>query len=535
MIEQEPGTTGDAASAELVPALSSTSLSHKVVRNSLANALRTALSLPVVILLTPFIISKIGTTGFGIWALVAALVSYAGLMDLGIALALVKLVAEYEARGDRSAINTLVNTAFITYAALGMVILAGFWPIQEWIITGLFRIGPEWAHEARFTLIGMLLVLIVNLSFSVFTSVLNGLQRMDLTNLLLMLNTLSSAIATVLVLERGYGLRGMVVANALASVTTIGLGWATAQRQLPSLRLAPWLFRRQAVRNLLGFSLQLQVVGLATLIHTQLDKLILGFFLGANYVAYYEVAARVINQLRTIPVMILFPILPAASEIQVTQQHRILEELYFRAFKYMSLVSLPVFAFMSIFAEPVMRLWLGPGYELAAIALQALAVANFINMLTGPGFLISSGIGRPRYAVYSSLLGIVLNLLLSIGLARLFGFVGALVGTASSLILASGFFVATFHRSEAVSFRSTFSRALGVPLLACLIPGIVLAMLYSRTKGDLQTFILAAAVYAAMYFLIVFRSSHLDRFDRERFKSFALHYGARWLSHFQDA
>jgi len=531
MIEQEFGITAAKSDAELAPVSSSTPLAHKIVRNSFANLARTALSLPIVVLLTPFIISKIGTTGFGIWALVAALVSYVGLMDLGVGLALVKLVAEHAARSDRPGINKLVNTAFVTYTSLGTMCLAIYWVAQDWVIANLFRVEPQWADDARFALSGMLLIFVFNLSFSVFTSVLNGLQRMDLTNLLLLTNSLSTALGIVLVLEWGYGLRGMVAVNALVSITSMGLSWVMVQQQMPSFRLAPWLFRWQEVPKILGFSLQLQVVGLATLIHAQLDKLILGFLLGAHYVAYYEIAARIINQLRTIPVTLLFPILPAASEIHAMQQRRVLEELYFRAFKYMTLVSLPAFAFIAIFAQPLIKLWLGPGYELAALALQVLAVANFVNMLTTPGFLISSGVGRPRYAVYSSVVGIVLNLVLSIILARLLGFAGALIGTATSLVLASAFFVIIFHWREVIPLRSTFKRGLLIPSLASLVPGLLLAVAYSEMPGRVESFILIAGVYAVAYILLLIRSSHLDRSDRDRFRSYALRSGARWLSH----
>src|ERR1022692_4474908 len=58
------------------------------------------INLGVWFVLTPIIVSHLGTPNYGLWALVASFVAYGILAYLGIASAITKYVAEFRARGD---------------------------------------------------------------------------------------------------------------------------------------------------------------------------------------------------------------------------------------------------------------------------------------------------------------------------------------------------------------------------------------------------------------------------------------------------
>src|SRR5215510_12887367 len=63
------------------------------------------------IILTPYIIRKLGADGYGIWSLLFSLVSYYTLLDFGIRSAIIRYSAHFLARKEPSKINEIVNTA----------------------------------------------------------------------------------------------------------------------------------------------------------------------------------------------------------------------------------------------------------------------------------------------------------------------------------------------------------------------------------------------------------------------------------------
>ncbi|MGB9484981.1 MAG: hypothetical protein WCD04_02555 [Terriglobia bacterium] len=88
-------------------------VSQKIVRNVLFSGLRAALVWPIPLILIPYILSKIGVTNYGIWALFLAIISLSALSDLGLAGTLTKHVAEYHARRDNTALNRLIDTGLM--------------------------------------------------------------------------------------------------------------------------------------------------------------------------------------------------------------------------------------------------------------------------------------------------------------------------------------------------------------------------------------------------------------------------------------
>jgi O-antigen/teichoic acid export membrane protein len=263
----------------------------------------------------------------------------------------------------------------------------------------------------------------------------------------------------------------------------------------------------------------------ATFVHTDLNKFIIGYFSGLEQVAFYEVAARVVSQLKAFPHLMLNPITPAASEIKAADQSEDrLQSLYYRSLKYMSLASLPVFGFVGVLAEPLVELWLGPGYEMAALSVRLLTAATFVNLLTAPGFFILVGIGKPLHGVYSSLLGIVLNVVLGVVLAALAGYVGAIVGTALALVIASTYFVFAFHGDQGIPLVATVSRAVGYPGLVAVVLSVLLSLLPASLLDGYWIASLAVA-YGTIYLLIIVRSCYLDDYDLNQLHKFASRLG----------
>jgi len=519
--EEPPWLTGINRNRSLGGNLLQPDISARIVRNSIANLLRGVISLPIVLLITPFIISTIGTTAFGIWALASAFVSYASLLDLGIGSALVKFVAQYKVKGETTQINYLLNTAFVTYIFVGALAFSLLLLSKEWILTQFFRVGGELRNEANFVLVGSMAIFTVNLAFGVFSSLLNGLQRMDLTSGTTITTTIVNAVGTIVVLVFGYGLKGLVVVSAMAFIAQIILNIVLSRREFSLLVFNPSLFRPSFLKRLLGFSLQMQVVGLASLVHAQLDKILLGHFLGLGYIAQYEAASRVVTHLRALPLMMLAPIMPAASEIHVDRDAKqVLQNLYYRSLKYMISVSLPIFVFVTLFAQSLISLWLGSDYSLAAFALQFLAMANLVNLLTGPGFLTLVGAGKPRYGVYSSLLGIALNIILSLTFIIWLGYTGAVWGTSLSLVLASVYFIIVFHKVQNISWQEATGRALISPALACLIAAGVSLLVSLHVRANVQGMAVVSVTFAASYLFALTKLPFWDAYDVSQIKRY---------------
>src|SRR3990170_512279 len=97
--------------------------STRLFMNSGTTLLRMVAGVLISLVLTPFILFKVGIEAYGVYALVTALVSYTSMLDLGIPTALSKYFAEYETTDQKEKMQKSVTTAFVTFSFLSIMLV----------------------------------------------------------------------------------------------------------------------------------------------------------------------------------------------------------------------------------------------------------------------------------------------------------------------------------------------------------------------------------------------------------------------------
>ncbi|MCL0097493.1 oligosaccharide flippase family protein [Dehalococcoidia bacterium] len=502
------------------------SVSQKIVRNTKFNVLGTFWGILVALFLTPYIIGHIGVERFGIWAIVAVLTGYFGLLDFGIGTSFIKYISEFYAKKDYEKVNQVVNTGVIFYSIFAALIIA----LAFFIINPLLNVSnvpPELYSEARFVFLLGIIIFAVSNALSSLEAIQGGLQRMDITNKVEIAVSIPMIIGTIFFLERGYGLRGLMINSAIILVITSIINIIIAFKLLPELRFNPFLFTREMLKKLFDFGYKLQISRFAQLISFQTDKFLITYFLGIGLVTFYQLGSSVTQKLRQIPLLLVSAFVPAASEIEAKGGKGSLNELYLRGSKYLILVSTPLFLFLISNASLIMLAWMGEGYEMAALAIQILGVGYFANLVSGAASSIAVGVAKTEFEMKYGILMAILNLFLSIILIIKIGFIGALIGTTISLTIASLFFMKMFC-NHLGSPLNDFIKLFYKPVIACIIPALTILLsnygfwLASTSSGrliNLGILGLNSVIFGGMYIVFILLTKYLDEYDRKLIKS----------------
>ena len=496
-------------------------LSQKIVRNTVFNFLGRVWTMFVGLLLMPYLISKLGVEQFGVWPLVFPLTRYLDLLDLGASTATVKYIAEYYTRRDYGAINGIVNTGFAFYIAFGFILTTAVIASND-VILSFLKIPPDLFNEARFVLVGGAIILSLSNAFGVFQAVTVGLQRMDISNAITLIASVPDLVGTIIFLELGYGLKGLIFKEALVFVVSASLSLFYAFRLLPPLRLSLRFCQRKSLQVLLGYGIKVQVSKLADFASSQVNKILLGHFLGLGSVTFYELGSKVVLSTKRVSRVVISAVMPAASEIDAKQDSQTLLHLYIRGSRYLTLAAVPAFAFIVIAAPLVMRFWMGSGYELSVLAIQLLALGHFVHLLTGIGTMIVKGIGKPEYETQYTLLLLLMNTFLGVVLTVRLGFIGVLIATSLSLFLTSLYFMIIIHRLLKVPLVHFVKTVYLKPLMACLLASLPVLVLTQFIKpsllggrmDSLATLGAGGLLFFCTYLVILFKLNYLDTYDR---------------------
>lgn len=157
------------------------SIGRKIVRNTIYNSIGRIWLILVMVLLTPYILHKLGTQLFAIWSLVFIVANYLGVLDFGIRTSFAKYIAEYYTKKDQESINKVITCGLLFYLAFSLFV-TGLAVLLRGAIISLLQIPPSFHQESMFAILGMVLIFSLNNTFSTFEAVLVGLQRMDIQN-----------------------------------------------------------------------------------------------------------------------------------------------------------------------------------------------------------------------------------------------------------------------------------------------------------------------------------------------------------------
>jgi O-antigen/teichoic acid export membrane protein len=505
------------------------SLQRTIARNTLFNAGGRVWEAGISLVLTWYIVGRVDTSGWGLWSLVGAFVAYASLFDFGVASGFAKYIAEHTAKEDSEALSATITTGACFYLLFGIVAVAVGWPVIDLLMDSI--VAPRAAAATgtapdleglRFLLRGALAIFVVNTIFAPFAALPVGLQRMGISNLLSAASSLVKCAATVLFLEAGYGVPGLLYASAAMALFTGITGVALGFWLAPGLRIGPRHVQWETFKTLFAFGWRAQVAKFANLINFQTDRLVIvWFYANLQWVGLYRLGEELAGKMRQLPALLVTALLPAASDLDARDRQDALRRLYLVSTKYMASISVPLTAYFCANAGVLMHAWLGarPGLNMAAWTLRILAVGYLANLLPGPGVSIVLGKGRADVPMYAGIISTVANIALTLSLVFLVGFYGIPIGTTLGMFISTSWFFRVMHRTVGVGAAELLRVAAWWPMLASL-PGIGFGLAaewitlnHPGHLPNLMVALLSAALFGLSYLFIIGRTPFLDAFD----------------------
>lgn len=496
------------------------SLEHALVRNAVFGGGGRLLTLAVGLVITPYLVLRLGPDRFGVWALVAVVAGLAGLLDPAFRSSVVKHLAETDARGDRAGRDAVVTTALLFYVPLSVVVLVGFLPLRDPVLQ-LLRLPLELQAEAGDAFFIGLIGLAVSWILGVFPALVDARQRMDLSNALGVVCLALTAVLTVTAVENDLGVRGVAGAQT-AGIALFHLGsMVLAWRVAGPLRLSLGAVNRTWFGRVFRFGLTLHVSSACVVINRQFDKLLLSRFAGLPTVASYEIGLRVVANAGTLQPFLTSALLPAASHLHATGDATRLRELYHRASGYLFALGIPLFVFAAVFARELITAWIGHPDPLAAAVIMLLAGGYLVNSSSNAMAFVCQGIGRPDIQARQSALQLVANIVLSVALLWWLGPLGAPLGTSLALLIGAGYFAVRFHPVIGTTTAELLRRQALAPTVAAgaaaAAAWIVSVGMAAGTRGEAFVKLLAAGgVFAVLYLALCFAVGVVSREDLRR-------------------
>src|SRR5207248_9607177 len=98
------------------------------------------------LVLSRYIVRRLGAERYGIWVLVFSILYYLWFFDLGLNTAITNFCARYLATNEPTKINEVINTALFYFLLLALALI-GFTTLLSGSVIGFFNISPAYQKD----------------------------------------------------------------------------------------------------------------------------------------------------------------------------------------------------------------------------------------------------------------------------------------------------------------------------------------------------------------------------------------------------
>lgn len=307
-------------------------------------------------LVMPFLVGRLGLESYGIWILIGSLSGYFGLLDLGVATAVGRLVASYRAKEDIGAINRVISTA--TILLIGIMFLCAIATlIALWIFPRVFAIPQTLANDVSLAIAIVGLNLGISFPGYVFSAIIWGHSRFDLQSLIDVPATLLRTAATFVLLADQWKL------TTLASITlTISVGSIVCKALIcakiePRLKYRLSLFDKNYVREIYSFGIWMSLLGISRTLIPQIPLAIIGNQLSAAAVTSFVIARQLVAYANSLSITATQVMAPQAAALHALNDRAGQAKMFFLGGRYSTAIALTFAAATYLFCSPFLSLW----------------------------------------------------------------------------------------------------------------------------------------------------------------------------------
>lgn len=363
-------------------------------KNTLFNLMGTALPMLVGLATIPYLIINLGEVKFGVLALVWAILSYAGILDLGLSKAVTNRISILIGSGKAAIVPNFFHLARLLLTIFSIIVSVMIVATAD-LIAVFLKDGFETHFEAR---LGIYIIALA-IPFVTLTSIYRG--AMEAKQLFYLINIIRvplgiSIFAAPAAITYYFGANLLLIICSL--VATRFIFYLIYKRIVWRLVLdsrKPESYDWVELKKALNMGVWITLTNIISPLMGYIDRFMLMTVSGAQSVAHYVAPQEIVTKLWIIPGAITTTVFPIFSKNG--SEHPGNSKLFFRCLLgILALITFPV-VILFAFAHEAISLWVSVEFAIAsAPILKILLVGIFINCFSHVPFVYLQAVGKAK-------------------------------------------------------------------------------------------------------------------------------------------
>lgn len=385
--------------------------------------------------LTPFILSSLGKSEYGLYMLVGSFIGYLALLDFGLNSTTVRFVSKYRHEKNKNKEESFIATNLGIYGGIAILItLIGlvFYTTIDYFFDNL---SNDELHLFKVMYLIMLLNLIFGLIRSPLVGIIMAYEQFNFPKILNYLRIILRAVAIIVFLKSGGKALAIVLIDTFFGFSILLIYYGFIYFKLP-VRFNFLKFSKKFINKIFSYSIWIFLGVLMDQLYWRSGQTILGIKSTTEEIAVFAIGMLFISYFMTMSSAISGLFLPTATKMHVKKASKDeLKNLMVKVGRMQwFVISNMLFGFI-FFGKQFIQLWIGDGYDdswvIAVILMLALTIPSIQNV--GNSILEAYYLHVRKIQVNTALA--VMSIIVAFFLVDKYGSIGIAVAIASSVLL----------------------------------------------------------------------------------------------------
>lgn len=468
------------------------------------------------LLYTPYMLRMMGQSEYGLYSLVASVIAYLTILDLGFGNAIIRYTAKFRAEGKTDEQYSMFGMFIRLYSIIGILaLLAGLGLYFN--VDNLFgnAMSVDELDKARIMILLMVFNLAITFPFSIFGSIITAYENFVFQKVVNIVRIILNTIVMIVLLELGYRAIGMVVLVTILNITTLLINFWYCKYKI-KIKIYFRKFQWSFLKEVSIYSFYIFLGAIMDRIYWSTGQFVLGAFVGTTAVAVFAVAIQLQNMYMSFSTAISGVFLPKVTYMISNEKSPTeISDLFIRTGRIQYIVMSFILTGFIIFGKQFIYLWAGPGYEDTYIISLLFFIPLTVPLIQNLGITILQARNQMKFR---SLLYIVIALFsvaLQIPLAKLYGGIGCAIGISGALIVGQiiGMNI-YYYKRQAINIPLFWKEILKMSITPSIL-GII--FFYTTKQIPLDTInklilaiLLFAIVYAPLFWVTCMNKNEKD-------------------------
>lgn len=467
------------------------------------------------LLYTPYMLRMMGQSEYGLYSLVASVIAYLTVLDLGFGNAIVRYTAKFRAEKKTEEQYEMFGMFFLLYLVIGIIAFG--------IGLGLyFNVGTLFGDTMTAVELDrariMMLLLVANLAFtfpmSIWGSIIQAYEDFVFQKSLNIIRIILNTAVMICLLHFGYKAVAMVVVQTIFNVLTLVVNFIYCRRKLNihiyfRFKHFHWGFLKEVAI----YSFWIFLNAIMDRVYWSTGQFVLGAMVGTAAVAVFAIAIQLEGMYMQFSTAISSVFLPKVTAMVATNRSRKeISDLFIRTGRIQYIVLAYILSGFIIFGRQFIELWAGAGYSDAYIISLLFFIPLTVPLIQNLGITILQARNEMKFRSVLYIIIALVSLAMQIVLTRFFGGIGCSMGVSGALVVGQILIMNVYYRRrqdlDIKTFWKEISKMSIIPIVLIFSSMLVIRHFFALdTWGKL---ILGIAAFSLVYIPLFFRFSMTD-------------------------